>query len=143
MAHALFSDIVTVYNRIRDGRTDTWQRTVLRGVQVRENASDAFGNDGVSKPKRTLSVTIPSTVDAEAGRRYLMRDVFQAEESKPSFWTLDALGGLDVIVPRECCVDVDESHSLDVIIKEGGAVVLAVTDNRNRPLNKHIKVVCG
>lgn len=67
---AMFGDTITLYNHWREGGrggTDRWQRTVMRGVQIRQRAELALSQDGRLLLAKTVSITIPEGVDAGGG----------------------------------------------------------------------------
>lgn len=142
MKTPLFTDTVTLYNHYRDStRTDKWQRTVLRGVQYRDN-QDAEATETGLKLYESVSLTIPADVDA-GKRHYLSPEAFAASANRECYWTLNAAGNQDVVVYGECPAEITEEYSLASLKKEYGFVtVKAVRDNTLRRLLKHWKAGC-
>ena len=139
MNTAVFGDTVTLYNRYRLNRADAWQRTVLRGVQVRERVEKTVDASGLHLAK-SVSLTIPVNADA-GGRHYLPPELFAQSERREQYWTLNAAGNLDVIVTGVCETDLSDAYTLDDLGREHGYItVRAVSDNTARPRLKHWKV---
>ncbi len=145
MSNALFNDIITLYNHFRDPdtRADRWQRTVLRGVQVREKVEKTVSADGKLLLARFVSVTIPVNADA-GGRRYLEPSAFADSDARERYWTLNATRSLDVMARGECGAELTELYTLDDLAREQGYVtIMAVADNTRRPRLKHWRVAAG
>ena len=141
MSNTLFSDTVTLYNHYRINRSDAWQRTVIRGVQVREKAEKSLDATGLHLAS-LVSVTIPVDADAD-GRHYLPPALFAASDHREQYWSLDVSGSLDVLVIGECGADLNSLYTLDQLQKEHCYVTIkAITDNTIRPLLKHWRVTC-
>lgn len=134
----IFNDTITVYNHLPD---DTYQRTVVKGVQYSKNTVKTVTSDGKVSLATTVDITIPVT--ARSDREYLDKLHFRQIEQPDKYWTLDDAGNLDVIVHGECTEDITEVYRLKELKADyGAATVAAVEDNRNRPRLKHIRVVC-
>ena len=140
---AMFGDTITLYNHWREGGrggTDRWQRTVMRGVQIRQRAELALSQDGRLLLVKTVSITIPEGVDA-GGRRYLTPPAFAADDGREMGWTLDASRNLDVIVLGECVAEPGDGYPLQRLQKEHGyASVKAVSVNTPRGRLRHWRV---
>lgn len=118
---ALFTDTVTIYNKIDDG---TWKRTVVEGVQWSDHTDRANENGKVSVVHST-SVTFP----------------------KPTYegLVLDSSNEEDCIVygPVEDVIeDVKGKRVSDLLAKyPKSGLIKAVNDNSNRTMLPNIKVV--
>lgn len=137
MRHPLFSDTITVYNHLRNGRASTWKRTVIHGVQIQQKIKNDFTDNGESVYLTETSITIPFAADT-GGKAYELPDTFTG-----AGWTLNPADGKDVIVLRACEREISPDYSIDVLIRGCGAVTIkAATDNTRRPRLRTWKVVC-
>lgn len=142
MGTPLFSDIVTIYNHIRLGRSDRWLRTVLRGVQVQQKNLNSFGATGESRYLTETSITIPICAKT-GGKVYAAPEIFAAAEKPETLWTLSPADGLDLVVLGECDREIGESYSADDLIREFKAVTLSTaTDNTRRSALRHWRARC-
>ena len=142
----LFTDTMTVYNYHRDPETDkeTWIRSVVRGVQWSHNKTALTTVNGVQTETKVESIT----VDCQRGhgnKPYLEPQEFRrlpAEEAV-KYWTLDAKSGQDKLVLGNSVREIADGYRLTDLAEDNQYVVTvtAVSDNRNRPRLKTIKVV--
>lgn len=142
----LFTDTMTVYNYHRDPETDkeTWIRSVVRGVQWSHNKTALTTVNGVQTETKAESIT----VDFQRGhgnKPYLPPQEFRrlpAEEAV-KYWTLDAKSGQDKLVLGNSVREIADGYRLTDLAEDNQYVVnvTAVSDNRNRPHLKIIKVV--
>ena len=142
----LFTDIMTVYNYHRDPETDkeTWIRSIVRGVQWSHNKTALTTVNGEQTETKVESIT----VDFQRGygnKPYLEPQEYRklpAEEAA-KYWTLDAKSGQDKLVLGNSVREIADGYSLSDLAEDNQYVVTvtAVSDNRNRPRLKTIKVV--
>lgn len=142
----LFTDTMTVYNYHRDPETDkeTWIRSVVRGVQWSHNKTALITVNGVQTETKVESIT----VDFQRGygnKPYLEPQEYRklpAEEAV-KYWTLDAKSGQNKLVLGESDREIADGYRLLDLAEDNQYVVTvtAVSDNRNRPRLKTIKVV--
>lgn len=142
----LFTDIMTVYNYHRDPDTDqeTWIRSVILGVQWSHNKTALTTVNGVQTETKVESIT----VDFQRGygnKPYLEPQEYRklmAEEAV-KYWTLDAKSGHDKLVLGESDREIADGYRLTDLTDDNQYVVTvtAVSDNRNRPRLKTIKVI--
>ena len=142
----LFTDIMTVYNYHRDPETDkeTWIRSIVRGVQWSHNKTALTTGNVLQTETKVESIT----VDFQRGygnKPYLEPQEYRklpAEEAA-KFWTLDAKSGQDKLVLGNSVREIADGYSLSDLAEDNQYVVTvtAVSDNRNRPRLKTIKVV--
>ena len=141
----LFTDTMTVYNYFRDKDTgsEVWNRTEVKGVQWSHNKTEVTVTDGVQTEGKAESITI----DFQRGygnKPYLppneYRNLSAGECS--DYWTLDAKTGQDVLVLGISDKEVGKGYRLSQLRDDFqyAVTVTAVSDNRNRPRLKHIKV---
>lgn len=142
----LFSDAMTVYNFRLDVDTgkEVWYRTIIRGVQWSHNKSEVSTSGSVQTENKVERITIDFQ-RLHGNKPYLPPHEYRklpAEECK-DFWTLDAKTGQDVLVLGESDREIGDTYRISQLQKDYQYVVTvtAVSDNRNRPRLKNIKVV--
>lgn len=142
----LFTDIMTVYNYFYDAETERelWNRTVVRGIQWSHNKTDVTVSDGVQTQKKVESITID--FQREYGNKpYLPPNEYKKLSSHESmqYWTLDVKSGQDVLVQGISDKEMGREYRLAELFQDFqyAVKVMAVSDNRNRPRLKNIKVV--
>lgn len=142
----LFTDTMTVYNYHRDPETDkeTWIRSIVRGVQWSHNKTALTTVNGVQTETKVESIT----VDFQRGygnKPYLEPQEYRKLPSKEAvkYWTLDAKSGQDKLVLGDSVREIADGYRLTDLAEDNQYVVTvtAVSDNRNRPRLKTIKVV--
>lgn len=142
----LFTDTMTVYNYYRDPETraESWLRSVVNGVQWSHNKSEVTTNGNAQSESKVESIT----VDFRRGygnKPYLPPTEFAklAAEEVEKYWTLDAKSGQDVLVLGVSDKDISRGYRLSALQDDYqyAVKVTAVSDNRNRPRLKTIKVV--
>lgn len=86
-------------------------------------------------------MTIPET--AICDRDYVEKQKFRLLGDTSNNWTLDETGNLDIIIQGEVTQEITEEYRLKNLKTDYDCVTVAgVSDNRNRSMLKHIKVVC-
>lgn len=142
----LFRDTMTVYNYRKDKDTgeETWHRTVIRGVQWRHNRRELSASNNVQTVSRAESITIDFGHDY-GNAEYIPPNEFKARQDGEidGFWTLDISEGMDVLVLGVSEYEIGKDCRLSELAGffQYTATVTAVSDNRNMPRLKHIKVV--
>ena len=139
----LFTDTMTVYNFIQnDDETESWQRTVIKGVQWSHNKTEVTTSGGVQTETKVESITIDFQKNY-GNATYIDAVAFQALEDKTGFWTLNARDGKDIVVLGESTNEISRAYKISQLQKDYqySGTVKAVSDNRNRRLLKNIKVV--
>lgn len=134
----IFTDTITVYNHLPD---DRYQRTVIKGVMATGKTVKTVTAEGKVNLATTLNVTIPES--AACKRKYIPKHEFRRLEDTSEYWTLDDAGNLDVIVQGEVVTEITDEYRIKHLRADYDCVIVAeVSDNRNKPHLKHIKVVC-
>lgn len=142
----LFNDTMTVYNYHRDPDTEkeTWIRSVVKGVQWSHNKTEVTTSGNVQTESKVESIT----VDFQRGygnKPYLRPTEFAklTADATAEYWTLNPRSGQDVIVLGESDKEISRAYKLCDLRDDFqyAVTVTAVSDNRNRPRLKHIKVV--
>lgn len=142
----LFTDTMTVYNYHRDPDTEkeTWLRSVVKGVQWSHNKTEVTTSGNVQTESKVESITIDFQ-RSYGNKPYLAPTEYAKlpEEEAENYWTLNAKTGQDVIVLGVSDKEVSRSYKLADLQKDFqyAVTVTAVSDNRNRPRLKTIKVV--
>lgn len=142
----LFTDIMTVYNYHRDPDTEkeTWFRSVIRGVQWSHNKTETTTSGNVQTESKAESVTI-NFQWGYGNKPYLPPTEYAklTAEQAAGFWTLNSRSGQDVLVLGESDKEISRAYKLSDLLDDFqyAVTVTAVSDNRNRPRLKTIKVV--
>lgn len=142
----LFTDVMTVYNYHRDLETEkeTWNRSVVRGVQWSHNKSEVTMSGSVQTENKVEKVTVDFQ-KKYGNKPYLLPQEYAKlpDEERESFWTLDAKLGKDIMVLGVSEQEISREYRISRLSEDFQyvATVTAVSDNRNRPRLKNIKVV--
>lgn len=96
MGVSMFNDTITIYNKLKEGGRERWQRRVVSGVNWTDIRGAVARKTGVT-PSDSFSLVIPMG----AMQGYVKPAAFAALEDKKDAWTVapeDAvvLGALDV-----------------------------------------------
>lgn len=142
----LFTDAMTVYNYHRDPDTEkeTWLRSVVKGVQWSHNKTEATTSGNVQTESKVESITIDFQ-RSYGNKPYLPPTEYAklTAEQAGEYWTLNPKAGQDVIVLGETEQEISRAYGLADLQNDFqyAVTVTAVSDNRNRPRLKTIKVV--
>lgn len=142
----LFTDTMTVYNYHRDPDTEkeTWIRSVVKGVQWSHNKTEVTTSGNVQTESKVESITIDFQ-RSYGNKPYLVPTEFAklTAEEAAKYWTLNAKAGQDVLVLGESDKEISRSYKLADLQDDFqyAVTVMSVSDNRNRPRLKTVKVV--
>lgn len=142
----LFTDAMTVYNYHRDPDTEkeTWLRSVVKGVQWSHNKTEVTTSGNVQTETKMESITIDFQ-RSYGNKPYLPPTQYAklTAEQAGEYWTLNPKAGQDVIVLGETEQEISRAYGLADLQNDFqyAVTVTAVSDNRNRPRLKTIKVV--
>ncbi len=142
----LFTDVMTVYNYHRDPDTEkeTWLRSVVKGVQWSHNKTEVTTSSNVQTETKMESITIDFQ-RSYGNKPYLPPTQYAklTAEQAGEYWTLNPKAGQDVIVLGETEQEISRAYGLADLQNDFqyAVTVTAVSDNRNRPRLKTIKVV--
>lgn len=142
----LFTDTMTVYNYLRDPDTEkgVWLRSVVKGVQWSHNKSEIVTSGNVQTETKVESITVDFQ-RSYGNKPYLPPTEYAklTAESAADYWTLNAKAGQDMMVLGESEKEISKAYKLSDLPDDYqyAVKVAAVSDNRNRPRLKHIKVV--
>lgn len=142
----LFTDTMTVYNYHRDPDTEkeAWFRSVVKGVQWSHNKTEVTTSGNVQTEGKVENITVDFR-RSYGNKPYLPPTEFSkltVGEAK-AYWTLNAKAGQDMIVLGESDKEISRAYKLSNLQDDYqyAVTVAAVSDNRNRPRLKTIKVV--
>lgn len=137
---ALFTDVMTVYNYIEESQR--WKRTVVKGVQWRHNKVEVSTSGGVQTEQKVESITIDFKKNY-GNEQYVDYLEFNKLEDKTGYWTLNERDCADIVVLGESERELGADYKISDLKNEFQymGTVLSVSDNRNRRLLQHIKVV--
>lgn len=142
----LFTDVMTVYNYYRDPDTgeETWNRSVVRGVQWSHNKREIATSGNVQTENKVEKITIDFQ-RPYGNKPYLPPQEYAklTEEERKGCWTLDIKQGKDIMVLGESEKEIDRDYRISKLPNDFqyAVTVTSVSDNRNRPRLKHIKAV--
>lgn len=142
----LFTDAMTVYNYHRDPDTEkeTWLRSVVKGVQWSHNKTEVTTSGNVQTETKMESITIDFQ-SSYGNKPYLPPTQYAklTAEQAGEYWTLNPKAGQDVIVLGETEQEISRAYRIADLQNDFqyAVTVTAVSDNRNRPRLKTIKVV--
>lgn len=143
----LFTDCMTVYNYRRDPDSgkERWIRSVVRGVQWSHNKTETTTNGNVQTENKVEKITIDFQRVYAGNKAYLPPQEYArlTEEECAGYWTLNAKQGKDILVLGESGKEISRDYRISDLHNDSqyAVTVTAVSDNRNRPRLKHIKVV--
>lgn len=136
---------VTIYNHHKDvEKKEHWQRTVLYGVEYSHSLEKTVTADGKINVAEMLTVVIPVTAEATAGRTYLEYPKYRKLKDTSQYWTIDTACNKDVIVCDYCDVEVGEDCTITEILEYHlkSGTIAGMSDNTGGRFLKHYKVVC-
>lgn len=144
--NVLFRDTITVYNyrKNRDSGEETWHRTVVRGVQWRHNRRELTTSNNVQGLSLAERITIDFAHNYGNDRYVPPYEFRKMQDTEISgCWTLDASGGMDILVLGVSGYEIGTDCRLSELsgLFQYVATVVAVSDNRNMPRLRNIKVV--
>lgn len=142
--NTLFTDCMTVYNYHRDADTgtETWRRTVVRGVQWRH------GKKGIAITEGTVTGSSVESITIDCGREYGNKPYVDAvvydglcDAERENCWTLNDLEGQDVLVYGVEEQEIGEQYRIKDLLQNHAhaGIVVSISDNRNRPRLRQIK----
>lgn len=144
--NVLFTDTMTIYNYLYDEETgnDVWLRSVITGVQWSHNKSEVITSDNVQTETKVEKITVDFQRDY-GNKPYLPHTEYAKlkKEEAAAYWTINAKSGQDVMILGESDKEIGEEYRISDLQNDYqyAVTVTAVSDNRNRPRLKQIKVV--
>lgn len=123
---------------------ESWNRTVVTGIQWRHNRLEVSQSGGVQTQNRVESITVDFR-HTYGNKPYLPPNEYKKLSAGEcvGYWTLDAKSGQDVLVLGIAAQEISSEYKLSELMKDNqyAVTIAAVSDNRNRPRLKTIKVV--
>ena len=141
----LFTDSMTVYNCHRKEETEevSWSSTLVKGVQWSHNKTEVTMSDKVRTEGKVERITVDFS-RSYGNKPYLPPQEYRKlpDEEREQFWTLDPRTGQDMIVLGEVDREISSKYRLSDLQEDYpyAVIVSGVSDNRNRPRLKNIKV---
>lgn len=141
----LFCDVATVYNYMeQDDGTEKWNRSVVKGIQWRHNRNEVSTSKGIQTENKVESITLDFSRDY-GNKKYMEPVKYKklSEDEAGKYWTLDSKSGKDVIVLGEASEEIGKDCRISDLKEryQYAVTITSVSDNRNMPRLKHIKVV--
>lgn len=131
----MFADTVTIYNYYQD----TWQRTVIKGVQWTPSIVKTATN-GKIDIANVVNITIPTTIQCD--KAYTTYKEYVKLLDVASYWTLNPADNQDIMILGDIEVDITDTYKLKNLRADYEThTVKSVKDNRLRARLKNIKVV--
>lgn len=143
--NVLFTDCMTVYNFYISQETgeEHWQRTEIRGVQWRHGKKSTSVKSGMITEIMAESITVDFSRDY-GNKKYVPSEVFASlgDQERQSVWTLNESEHMDVVVQGSCNIEIGEEYRIKNLLNSTmcAGIVRMVTDNRNRPRLKQIRL---
>lgn len=141
----LFTDIMTVYNYCRDPDTEkeTWNRSVVRGIQWSHNKNEITTAGNVQTENKVEKITIDFQRAYKENKPYLPPQDYAklTDGERKEYWTLNAKMGKDILVLGISEKEISREYRTSELFNDFqyAVTVTSVSDNRNRPRLKHIK----
>lgn len=142
----LFNQKMTVYNYYQNDDTgeESWQRSVVKGIQWMHNRNEVSTSNGVQTENKVESITIDFG-RSYGNKPYVPPNEFRKlpVEEKGKYWTLDKESGQDILIPDELEQEITTDYRISNLRRDYqyASIVKSITDNRHMPRLKHIKVV--
>lgn len=135
---------ITIYNHHKNAdKTETWQRTVIKGVSCAYKMEKVVDSSGVIKFTQALSIIIPVTAIATDNRQYIDAVEYSKLTDTTDYWTADAKDNHDIVVGCECVQEVSNEYKISKFKTDyqKSGIVKGVNDNTYASFLKHYKVV--
>lgn len=136
---------ITIYNYFKTEKVESWQKTVISGVDYRYITAKTVASDGKLVMTPLLTVIIPVEADAEE-KEYIdyLSYLKLSVDELGGYWTINPKCNKEIIVCGECDKEISEDYRIsrlkEDVLKAG--VISAFDDNTEGDLLKHYKVVC-
>lgn len=137
---------ITVYNAHKNAdKTETWNRTVIRGCEYRYSADKTVSGSGSIVFTQLLTTVIPVEADTE-GKQYIDAVSYEKlpDDEVEKYFTFNPRNNHDMIVAGECEKEITKDYKITDLkndTQESGTIA-SLADNTEGALLKHWKVVC-
>lgn len=137
---------ITMYNYHKNSdKTETWSRTVIRGVEYSYKSEKTVSSDGKLVFTPLLTVVIPIEADTD-GKEYIDSVNFLKllDKDVDKYFTFNPVGNKDMIVAGECEKEITSDYKITDLKKDFQkcGTISSFSDNTDGELLKHYKVVC-
>lgn len=138
--------IITVYNAHKNAdKTETWNRTVIRGCEYKYSAEKTVSGSGSIVFTQLLTAVIPVEADTE-GKQYIDAVSYEKlpDDEAGKYFTFNPRNNHDVIVAGECEKEITKEYKITDLKNDAqkSGSVASLTDNTEGALLKHWKVIC-
>lgn len=137
---------ITVYNAHKNAdKTETWNRTVIRGCEYKYSADKTVSGSGSIVFTQLLTAVIPVEADTE-GKQYIDAVSYEKlpDDEAGKYFTFNPRNNHDVIVAGECEKEITKEYKITDLkndTQKFGAIA-SLSDNTEGTLLKHWKVIC-
>ena len=137
---------ITVYNAHKNAdKTETWNRTVIRGCEYKYSADKTVSGSGSIVFTQLLTAVIPVEADTN-GKQYIDAVSYEKlpDEEVEKYFTFNPRNNHDMIVAGECEKEITKDYKITDLkndTQKSGAIA-SLADNTDGALLKHWKVVC-
>ena len=137
---------ITVYNAHKNAdKTETWNRTVIRGCEYKYSADKTVSGSGSIVFTQLLTAVIPVEADTE-GKQYIDAVSYEKlpDDEVGKYFTFNSRNNHDVIVAGECEKEITKEYKITDLKNDTqkSGTIASLTDNTEGALLKHWKVIC-
>lgn len=137
---------ITVYNAHKNAdKTETWNRTVIRGCEYKYSADKTVSGSGSIVFTQLLTAVIPVEADTE-GKQYIDAVSYEKlpDYEVEKYFTFNPRNNHDMIVAGECEKEITKDYKITDLKNDTqkSGTIASLTDNTEGALLKHWKVVC-
>lgn len=137
---------ITVYNAHKNAdKTETWNRTVIRGCEYKYSADKTVSGSGSIVFTQLLTAVIPVEADTE-GKQYIDAVNYEKlpDDKTEKYFTFNSRNNHDVIVAGECEKEITKEYKITDLKNDNqkSGTIASLADNTEGTLLKHWKVIC-
>lgn len=138
--------IITVYNAHKNAdKTETWNRTVIRGCEYKYSADKTVSGSGSIVFTQLLTAVIPTEADTE-GKQYIDAVSYEKlpDDEVGKYFTFNPRNNHDMIVAGECEKEITKDYKITDLkndVQKSGTIA-SLADYTEGTLLKHWKVIC-
>ena len=137
---------ITVYNAHKNAdKTETWNRTVIRGCEYKYSADKTVSSSGSIVFTQLLTAVIPVEADTE-GKQYIDAVSYEKlpDDEVEKYFTFNSRNNHDMIVAGECEKEITKDYKITDLKNDTqkSGTIASLTDNTEGALLKHWKVIC-
>ena len=137
---------ITVYNAHKNAdKTETWNRTVIRGCEYKYSADKTVSGSGSIVFTQLLTAIIPTEADTER-KQYIDAVSYEKlpDDEVGKYFTFNSRNNHDVIVAGECEKEITKDYKITDLKNDTqkSGTIASLADNTEGTLLKHWKVIC-